>query len=161
MRGGPGRLRPGQALRAWREAVGGGEPQCGAIPHRSATAIGGAVACVALVLQRIAIQKKGICVLQLVGVSVAVGPAAAVEPLLPAGRDPPQRSDGSRVSHVGRRAGLRAVSQSGPARSLLQVGRWLSMELALAGRGRVDVGVCSVVGWVQDVWDGWRKADAQ
>ena len=66
-------------------------------------------------------------------------------------RTSPRRgSGGSRVSLVGRRAGLRAVSQSGPARSSsLQVSRWLSMELALAGRGRVDVGVCSVVGWTR------------
>ena len=63
-------------------------------------------------------------------------------------RTSPRRgSGGSRVSLVGRRAGLRAVSQSGPARSLLQVSRWSSMELALAGRGQVNVGVCSVVGW--------------
>ena len=62
---------------------------------------------------------------------------------------PPGGSGGSRVSLVGRRAGLRGVSQTGPARSLLQVSRWLSMELALAGRGRVDVGVCSVVGWTR------------
>ena len=84
-------------------------------------------------------------------------PAAAVELLLPAGRvrasaarrrgSPPQRSDGSRVSRVGRRAGLRAVPQSGSARSLLQVSRWSSMELALAGRDQVSVGDCSVIGW--------------
>jgi hypothetical protein len=65
-------------------------------------------------------------------------------------RTSPRRgSGGSRVSLVGRRCGLRAVPQTAPARSLLQMSRWSSMELALAGRGQVSVGDCSVIGWTR------------
>ena len=149
-RGGPGRLRPGQALRAWRAAGGGGGNRS-AVPSR----IGAR--------RRLAVLWRDVCCVGRCNVlqykkgdlRVATGwrklarlvPPQRSSLCCAAGRDPPQRSDGSRVSRVGRRAGLRAVPQSGSARSLLQVSRWSSMELALAGRGQVSVGDCSVIGW--------------
>ena len=159
---GPGRLRPGQArppearLRGglWRRHVaclarsspprweGGTAWRCHPASVRTRVAVWRVCIGVATYCN----TKKGAVVAtgRVVG---AVFSPQRIELLLPAGRVPPQRSDGSRVSRVGRRAGLRAVPQSGSARSLLQVSRWSSMELALAGRGQVDVGDCSVIGW--------------
>ena len=124
----------------------GGGNRC-AVPSRISARRRSAVSrCVASVVATYCNTKKGAGVATgfVVG---AVFPPQRIELLLPAGRVPPQRLDGSRVSRVGRRCGLRVVPQSGPARSLLQVSRWLSMELALAGRGQVSVGDCSVIGW--------------
>ena len=74
-------------------------------------------------------------------------PAAAVELLLPAGRSRRSGQTGRGCPALVAGPVSRAVPQSGPARSLLQVSRWSSMELALAGRGQVSVGDCSVIGW--------------